>query len=108
MGILGKRLDLEKTLRPTSAVPVCQQLVSMEARPLPNEAESSWLKVAGQDCAINGDRAPVPGMMRVGMGYQVVGLVPIHVDRDTVEGANTRHPVRGYWGGRLTSISRFW
>ena len=93
MDILGKRRDREKALRPTSAVPVCQQLVSMEACPLPNETESSWLKAAGQDDAINRNGGPVAGVMRMEMRYRMVGLVPIHVYSDAVEGANTRHPL---------------
>ena len=41
MNILRKRRNREKALGPTSAVPVCQQFVSMEACPLANETESS-------------------------------------------------------------------
>jgi len=65
----------------------------MEACPLANEAESSWLKAPGQDDAINRDGRPVAGVMRMEMRYRMVGLIPIHVYGDTVEGANSRHPV---------------
>jgi hypothetical protein len=75
--ILGKGQDREKTLRPTSAFPVCQQLVSVEPCLLANETESSWLMAPGQDDAIHRDGGPVAGVMSVEMGYRMVGLIPI-------------------------------
>jgi hypothetical protein len=65
----------------------------MEARPFANETQSSWLKAPGQDDAINRNGGPVAGVMRMEMRYWMVGLVPIHVYSDAVEGANARHPV---------------
>jgi len=65
----------------------------MEACPLANETESSWLKAPGQDDAINRDGGPVASMMRMEMRYRMIGLVPIHVYSDAVEGANARHLV---------------
>jgi hypothetical protein len=65
----------------------------MKACPLANETESWWLKASGQDDAINRNGGPVAGVMRMEMRDRMVGLVPIHVFRDAVEGANAGHPV---------------
>jgi hypothetical protein len=65
----------------------------VEACPVADETESSWLKASGEDEAINRDGGPAAGLMCMEMGYRMVGLIPIHVYRDAVEGADTRHPV---------------
>jgi hypothetical protein len=53
LNMLRKRRNREQSLRAPSAVPIREQLISMEARPFANKTESSWLETPSQNHTIN-------------------------------------------------------
>src|SRR6266702_1965542 len=89
--MLRQRLDGEQLLVPPGPFPVGHDLDPPEACPFPDELQSAGIEAAGEHLPVHRDRGPPPGMVGMEVGHRVIALVPVHVDDDSIERADTRH-----------------
>jgi hypothetical protein len=89
--MLCQRLDGEQLLIPPGPFPVGHDLVPPEPCPFPDELQGAGIEAASKHLSVHRDRGTPPGMVGVEVGYRVIALVPVHVDHDPVERADTRH-----------------
>jgi hypothetical protein len=79
----------------------------MEFDPLPNQAEWPRFEGASQQISINGNRCPLTCPMGMDMRHGMVGFVPVHVDRDAIEGRDSRHGGNRLAGERVGAANVF-
>ena len=89
--ILRERWDAEQGLVLPGALPVGHDLLVPEAGPFPDELERPGLQAASKYVPVCRDGGAPPCMVGMEVGHRVIALVPVHVDHNTVEGADTRH-----------------
>jgi hypothetical protein len=82
--MLGKRLDREKSLAVPSAIPVGQQLLGVQRRPLLDEAQRAGRQPADEDLAAEAQRRLIARLTRVEVRLGVDAFVEVHPDRDSV------------------------
>ena len=89
--MLRQRLDGEQLLILASPFPVGHDLVPPEACPFPDEVQSAGIEAAGEHLPYSPRPRPASRNGRHGNGAtRVIALVPLHVDDDPVERADTR------------------
>src|SRR6202042_3280150 len=89
--ILRQGFYVEQRLVLPGSLPVRQDLLIPEPRPLPDEPQSPTFEAAGEHRPVRRDRRAAPGMVGMKVGHGVISFVPVHVDHDPVERADTRH-----------------
>jgi hypothetical protein len=107
--MLGKWLDRLKLAVAPGPFPVGLELGAVQACPLGDERLRAPRQGTGDYVPVQIDRRRLPGVTRVEMRAGVVGLVPVHKDRDAVEEADPGHPVtvrtRPEGGGDCTNFT---
>ena len=89
--MLRQWLDTVQWLVPTGPFPVRKDLTLTKLGPLPNELQRPRLKTPGQHYAIYRYRGAPARVISVKVRYWMIFLIPVHVDDDPVERADTRH-----------------
>ena len=89
--MLRQRLDAVQWLVPAGSFPVCLDLILAKLGPLSNELQCAGLKMPGENFAIDRYRSAPSRVIGMKVRYRVILLIPVHVDHDPVERADTRH-----------------
>jgi hypothetical protein len=89
--MLRQRLDAVQWLVPAGPFPVLQDLILAKLGPLPNKLQCAGLKMPGKYFAIYRYRGAPALVLGLKVRYWMILLIPVHVDHDPVERADTRH-----------------
>jgi hypothetical protein len=89
--MLGERIYGLKRLISPGTLPIRLKLLSVQLGPFLHEQERPPRKRTGDQHAVQVDGCGLTRIPRVEMWARVPALIPVHIDRDSVEEADPRH-----------------
>ena len=89
--ILGEWIDRDNRVGAASTFPIRLQFVSVCHRPLLDVAQSRAIDIAGDDATLEVHGSPRSRVMSMEVRHGVAAFIPVHIDRDSSEVADSRH-----------------
>jgi hypothetical protein len=89
--MLRERFDRLKLVLAASSFPVGQEFVAVQFSPLSDKRKRAPRQRAGYQLTVEVNRRCSTRIARVEMRPRVRTFIPVHPDRDSIEGADSRH-----------------